>query len=66
MGQGPVLGVIPKRGERAHIVREGLKAQMTNDEIIDMVHEKFPDEPRKRVQTLISRYRLLGVGRYAC
>lgn len=56
MGQA----VKPPRGARAHVVKEGLKADMTNDEIVAMVQEKFPGETRKRVQTMISRYRLMG------
>lgn len=63
MGKGPVQGMRPLRGERAHIVREGLKAAMTGDQIVAMVQERFPAEPRKRVQTMISRYRLLKVKR---
>ncbi len=66
MGTGKVQpGLKPRRGERAHIVREGLKAKMTNDQIVGLVQDRFPDEPRKRVQTMISRYRLFLGRRYA-
>jgi hypothetical protein len=65
MGKRKVRPLIPRRGERAKIVKEGLKAGMENDQIIGMVQDAFPYESRKKVQTMISRYKALMESKYA-
>jgi hypothetical protein len=57
MGESAIPTTSPRRGEKAAIVRQGLKEGWDNDRIIKAVQDKFPLHTRKNIQTLISRYR---------